>query len=48
MKCNSLIYDWIIGKSSSYVPYMYYTTCVKLFLLSISLLQSSGMYNAAE
>ena len=36
------------GNSSSYFSYMYYTTCVKLFLLSISLLQRSGMCNAAE
>ena len=26
-----------ISNSSSYVPYMYYTTCVKLFLLGISI-----------
>ena len=30
------------------LPICIFTTCVKLFLLSISLLQSSGMCNAAE
>ena len=46
---NMKFYDWTVnGKSSSYVAYMYIATCIKLFLLCIPLLESSGVGNAAE